>query len=102
MVKNPPANTGDARDVRLIPGLGISSGVGNDYPLQYPCLENSTYRGAWCSTVMGWRKSDATKHITQCLNRQKCREYAEGLFLVVNISLGTFFKIYLYFKMLRL
>ena len=29
MVKNLPANVGDARDVGLIPGLGGSRGVGN-------------------------------------------------------------------------
>ena len=44
MVKNLPANTGD---VGLIPALGISSGEGNGYPLQYSCLENSMDRGAW-------------------------------------------------------
>ena len=45
-VKNPPANAGDTRDAGLIPGLGRSPGVGNDNPLQYSCLENSTDRGA--------------------------------------------------------
>ena len=45
MVKNLPANTGDARYVGLIPGLGRSPGVGNGNPLQYPCLKNSMYRG---------------------------------------------------------
>ena len=44
MVKNLPANTGD---VGFIPALGISSGEGNGYPLQYSCLENSMDRGAW-------------------------------------------------------
>ena len=29
MVKNPPANAGDARDTGSIPGLGRSPGVGN-------------------------------------------------------------------------
>ena len=29
MVKNPPANAGDARDISSIPGLGRSPGVGN-------------------------------------------------------------------------
>ena len=29
MVKNPPANAGDERDVILIPESGISPGVGN-------------------------------------------------------------------------
>ena len=27
-------------DLGLIPGLGRSPGEGNDYPLQYSCLEN--------------------------------------------------------------
>ena len=42
VVKNLPANTGDARDVGSIPGSGVSPGVGNGNPLQYSCLENST------------------------------------------------------------
>ena len=46
MVKNPPANAGDARDVGLIPGLGRSPGEGDGNSLQYSCLENSTDRGA--------------------------------------------------------
>ena len=33
MVKNPPANTGDARDSGSIPGLGRSPGGGNDKPV---------------------------------------------------------------------
>ena len=37
MVKNPPANAGDADS---IPGLGESPGEGNGNPLQYSCLEN--------------------------------------------------------------
>ena len=40
MVKNPPANAGDIRDVGLIPGSGRSPGGGHGYPLQYSCLEN--------------------------------------------------------------
>ena len=39
MVKNLPANAGDARDVGLIPGLGRSTGVGNGNPLQYSLPE---------------------------------------------------------------
>ena len=35
MVKNPPANAGDIRDVRLIPGSGRSPRVGNGTPLQH-------------------------------------------------------------------
>ena len=41
VVKNPPANAGDTRDVGLIPGLGRSLGIGNGNPLQYTCLEKS-------------------------------------------------------------
>jgi len=33
MVKNPPANVGDAEDVGLIPGLGRYPGGGNGNPL---------------------------------------------------------------------
>ena len=47
VVKNPPANAGDFRDVGLIPGLGRSPAGGHDNPLQYFCLENPMDRGAW-------------------------------------------------------
>ena len=40
MVKNLPANAGEARDEGSIPGLGRASGVGNGNPHQYSCLEN--------------------------------------------------------------
>ena len=39
MVKNPPANAGDVRDMDLIPGLGRSPGEGNGNPLQCSYLE---------------------------------------------------------------
>ena len=35
VVKNPPANAGDKRDMGSIPGLGRSFGEGNGNPLQY-------------------------------------------------------------------
>ena len=40
VVKNPPANAGDLRDVFLIPGSGRSPGGGQGNPFQYSCLEN--------------------------------------------------------------
>ena len=40
VVKNPPADTGDVRDVGLILGSRSFSGGGNGNPLQYSCLEN--------------------------------------------------------------
>ena len=40
MVKNPPANAREVRDVGLIPGSGRCQGGGQGYLLQYACLEN--------------------------------------------------------------
>ena len=57
MVKNPPANTGDTKDMGLIPGSGRSHGEGNGNPLQYSCLKNSMDRGLWQATVHGVAKS---------------------------------------------
>ena len=51
LVKNLPANTGDIREVDLIPGLGRSPGGGHGNPLQYSCLENLMDRGTWLSGV---------------------------------------------------
>ena len=56
VVKNPPANTGDAGDT-VNPGLGRSPGEGNSNPLQYSCLQNSMDRGAWWAIVHGVAKS---------------------------------------------
>ena len=41
VVKNLPANAGDARDAGLIPGSGRSLGKGNGNPLQDSCLKIS-------------------------------------------------------------
>ena len=57
MVKNLPADVGDARDVGLIPGSGRFPGEGNGNPLQYSCLENSTDRGACWAVVHRVTKS---------------------------------------------
>ena len=51
VIKSPSANTGDARDVDLIPGLGSSPGEGNGNPLQYSCLGNPMEKGAWWATI---------------------------------------------------
>ena len=40
-------STCNAGDLGSIPGLGRSSGEGNDNPLQYSYLENSMEGGAW-------------------------------------------------------
>ena len=57
VVKNPPVNAGDIRDVGPIPGSGRSPGVGNGNQLQYSCLENPMDRGAWQATVHRVTKS---------------------------------------------
>ena len=56
VVKNAPANAGDAEDKGSIPGLG-RSGKGNGNPFQNSCLENPMDRGAWQATVHGVTKS---------------------------------------------
>ena len=61
MVKNPPANGGDVRDVGLIPGLGRSPGGGHGNSLQYSCLENPMDRGAWQVTVNRTAETDMTE-----------------------------------------
>ena len=51
VVKNPPANTGDKRNVSSISGLERSLGGGHGNPRQYSCLENSMDRGVWRTIV---------------------------------------------------
>ena len=59
MVKNPSAMQ------ETNPELGRSPGEENDYPLQYPCLENSTDREAWWARVHeGHKKSDTIEQLT--------------------------------------
>jgi hypothetical protein len=61
MVKNPPANAGDTRDVGSNPASGRSRREENGNPLQCSCLENPMDRGAWWATVQwGPRESDVT------------------------------------------
>ena len=66
VVKNLPANTGDAKNVGSIPGSGRSPRVGNGNPLQYSCLENSMDRRAWQATIHGVAKSQgSTQDVTE-------------------------------------
>ena len=60
MVKNPPANAGDARDVASVSGSGRSPGEEKGNALQNSCLANSTERGAWQTTVHGIAKESVT------------------------------------------
>ena len=63
VVKNPPADAGDARDSGLIPRSGRSPGVGNSNPLQFSCLENTKDRGAWWATIHEVAESDTTEQL---------------------------------------
>ena len=56
VVKNAPANAGDAEDKGSISGVG-RSGKGNGNPVQNSCLGNPMDRGAWWATVHRAAKS---------------------------------------------
>ena len=63
MVKNLPANAGNAGDSGSIPGLGRSPGGGNGNSLQYSCLENTMDRGTRQAIVQKVIKElDMTEH----------------------------------------
>ena len=62
MVKNLPANAGDAGDIGLIPQLGRYLGGGNGNLLQYSCLENSRNKVAyWAMVRVGHKKLNTTE-----------------------------------------
>ena len=53
MVKNPPANAGDAGEEGSIPGSGRSPGEGNGNPFQYSSAEYPMDKGSWWATAHG-------------------------------------------------
>ena len=57
VVKNPPANAGNIRDVGSIPELERSPGERHGNSLWYTCLENPVDRGAWWAVVYRVTKS---------------------------------------------
>ena len=61
MVKNLPANAGDAGDMGSIPGLGKSPGEGNSNPLQYSCLWIEEPGGL---QSMGCKESEMTERLS--------------------------------------
>ena len=61
VVKNLPANAGDAGDTCSNLESGRSPRGRNGNPLQYSCLENPTDRGAWRAMVHGVAKSRRTQ-----------------------------------------
>ena len=72
MVKNPPANAGDAGSIL---GSGRSLGAQNVNPLQYSCLENPMDRGAWRGTVHAvHEESDTTEYACMQADQLSFRE----------------------------
>ena len=59
MVKNPPANAGDLRDMVSVPGSGRCPGGGHGNPFQYSCLENPMDRSVWWAIGFRVAKSQA-------------------------------------------
>ena len=51
----------NAGHLGLIPGLGRSPREGNGYLFQCSCLETSTDRGAWWTTVQGHKELNMTE-----------------------------------------
>ena len=90
VVKNPPANAGDIRDVGSIPGSGISPGGGHGNPLPYFFLENPygqrSLAGGGASS-WGCKESDtteATKH--RHMHRDTWGSYEKYIFLSLSSS----------------
>ena len=60
VVKNPPADAGDLRDVGSIPELERFPGERHSNPLQYTCLENPLDRAASWAIIHTVTKSNMT------------------------------------------
>ena len=92
VIKNPPANAGNSRNVGLIPGSGRYPAVGNGNSLQYCCLRNSmdrNSRGTWWLLPLGsqrvghdimaqihrWMWSDEVK-VSRILDKEAVEGYA--------------------------
>ena len=63
MVKDLPANAGDARDAGLIPGSGRFPRVGNGNPLQYSYLEVHGQRSYEDYSPWGYKETDTTEQL---------------------------------------
>ena len=86
LVKNPPANAGDVRDVGLIPGSGRSPAGGCSNSLQYARLENPHGQ----RSLSGYSLRDHTEsHMTKATEHsgvQKCGKATH--FRTRNVSPG--------------
>ena len=90
MVKNPPANAGDRRDLGLIPGLKRPPGGGNGNALQYSCLENPMDGQACLATVHRVGKSQT--RLKQCSTHLYIeKEYEKKMYPFLKSGCRIFF-----------
>ena len=73
VLKNPPANAGDAEDSGSIPGLGRSPEGVHGNPPQYSYWDNLMDRGAWRATVHGVIESDTIEARVRTHTHSQCR-----------------------------
>ena len=98
MVKNPPTNAGDIKDVDSIPALERSLGGGNSNPQEYLCLEKPG--AAQWATVHTIAKS--WTQLNQ-LSMRVCKQLDKTVFLlfwncsIISITLLQFFFFFFYF-----
>ena len=95
LVKNLPANAGDAENLGSIPGSRRSLGEGKDNPLQYSGLENSVdcivHGVAKSRTRLSDFHFSYLQHvITFCFNPQMCKQYGneQSLEITTMIQVG--------------
>ena len=69
VAKNLLANAGDPGDMVSVPGLGRSSGGGNNNQLHYSCLENPMDREAWWATAHEVPKSQTWLSTHACVHK---------------------------------
>ena len=74
LVKNQPANAGDARDLDSTPGLG-RSGEGNGIPSQYSCLGKSHGQKSLVGYSPHITESDMTEHTQTHMWEREGAEY---------------------------
>ena len=72
LVKNPPVNAGDLRDMGSIPGSGRSPGGGHGTPLEYSCLENRMTEEPRGLQSMAYRVTESDTSDVTCANEYLC------------------------------
>ena len=83
MVKNLPANAGNAEDVGLMPGSGRSPGGENDNPLQYSCQENSMTEEPGGLQSMGSQSQTRLKQLSTRTNLQHPQPLLGSPFIMI-------------------